>query len=68
MDNVYNVHQKLSGFLEGSAIDKLAEASENIIELVRDNYDVSFSIPLTKTFVLWSILYLSYDIESFLFN
>ncbi|XP_048243651.1 integrin beta-PS-like [Haliotis rufescens] len=39
MNNVYNVHQKLSGFLEGSAIDKLAEASENIIELVRNNYD-----------------------------
>ena len=44
MGDVYDVHNRLASFIEGSAVDMLDENSANIIKLVRDNYDVR---PLT---------------------
>ncbi|XP_041365225.1 integrin beta-1-B-like [Gigantopelta aegis] len=39
MGDVYDVHNRLASFIEGSAVDKLEKDGTNIIKLVRDNYD-----------------------------
>lgn len=39
-----DVYRNLSDFIEGSTVGKLADDSRNIVDLVKDNYDVSCEI------------------------
>ena len=39
--NQVPIYEMLSEYIEGSVVGELANDSRNIVELVRDNYDVS---------------------------
>ena len=38
------VYSKLADFVEGSVVGELANDSRNVVELVRDNYNVSIPV------------------------
>ena len=48
-ENQINVYRNLSAFIEGSTVGMLANDSSNIVELVKDNYDVWWELLLFKT-------------------
>jgi len=46
------VYNELSKLIEGSTVGELANDSANIVELVKDNYDVGFTLELCCPFLI----------------
>ena len=56
-----SVYDKLSKYIEGSVVGQLANDSNNIVTLVRDNYNVSNSLNFLASITMPQILSFTSD-------